>query len=189
MRKILQERGLWPSDRRRFLAQCNSNFKCDAGPTDCCARRTLFCQPDFVQQKSALSELVKRRGHLCDFYPKYHCELNFIEQYWGAAKLRYRNTPSTRSIAEMCINVKLCLDAVPLESICQSAHSPFLLTTSDFFCSYANRSARFIDSYHQGLSGSEAAWANRRYHGHRTLPPKWARKVWEDFTSQFVVLA
>jgi len=35
----------------------------------------------------------------------------------------------------------------------------------------SNRSARFIDAYSQGLSGPEAAWANRKYHGHRTLPP------------------
>ena len=41
-------------------------------------------------------------------------------------------------------------------------------------CRFANRSARFIDAYTQGLSGAEAAWANRRYHGHRTLPPEMA---------------
>ena len=38
----------------------------------------LFNQPDFVPQKSELQELIEKRGHLCDFYPKYHCELNFI---------------------------------------------------------------------------------------------------------------
>jgi hypothetical protein len=36
---------------------------------------------------------------------------------------------------------------------------------------YANRSARFISGYDQGLSGAEMAWVNKRYHGHRTLPP------------------
>ncbi|KAF8512488.1 hypothetical protein JB92DRAFT_2812558 [Gautieria morchelliformis] len=35
---------------------------------------------------------------------------------------------------------------------------------------YANRSARFIDVYRKGLNGSQAVWANRRYHGHRILP-------------------
>jgi hypothetical protein len=44
-------------------------------------------QPDFVSQKSQLEEFVVSQGHIWDFYPKYHCELNFIEQYWGAAKL------------------------------------------------------------------------------------------------------
>jgi hypothetical protein len=40
------------------------------------------------------------------------------------------------------------------------------------FLSYANRAARFISAYRAGLSGSQAAWANRKYHSHRTLPPE-----------------
>ena len=43
--------------------------------------------------------------------------------------------------------------------------------------SYANRAARFISAYDQSLSGPEAAWANRKYHGHRTLPPDMATKL------------
>ncbi|KAF8059297.1 hypothetical protein FPV67DRAFT_1426695, partial [Lyophyllum atratum] len=42
---------------------------------------------------------------------------------------------------------------------------------------YANRSAQFISAYDLGLSGAEAAWANRRYHGHRTLPPLMVAEV------------
>ena len=57
--------------------------------TSCCCRRILFTQPDFVNQKSELEEYIVLHGHICDFYPKFHCELNFIEQYWGAAKYRY----------------------------------------------------------------------------------------------------
>ena len=40
-----------------------------------------------------------------------------------------------------------------------------------YYSRYANRSARFISAYDIGLSGAEAAWANKKYHGHRTLPP------------------
>jgi transposase len=42
-----------------------------------------------VEQKSQLEELAERRGHLAFFYPKYHCELNHIENYWGWSKRRF----------------------------------------------------------------------------------------------------
>ena len=92
-------------------------FRCKNGLTNCCCRRLLFCQPDFKTQKSRLEEFITSRGHICDFYPKYHCELNFIEQYWGAAKFRYRNTTRTANIIEMEENMIACLDDVPLLQI------------------------------------------------------------------------
>jgi hypothetical protein len=75
MEQIIKERGLWPAEG--LNAQC-PNFHCPPGQTDCCCRRLLFSQPDFVDQKSQLQELIESRGHLCDFYPKYHCELNLL---------------------------------------------------------------------------------------------------------------
>jgi hypothetical protein len=110
MEIIIRERGLWP--QRGLNAQCEG-FKCVAGKTDCCCRRVLFTQPDFINHKSHLEELITSRGHICDFYPKYHCELNFIEQYWGAAKLAYRSTVKTTDMKEMEKNVRECLDDVP----------------------------------------------------------------------------
>jgi hypothetical protein len=115
MENIIRERGLWPADRS-LNAQCEG-FKCESGKTDCCCRRLLFMQPDFVAQKSQLEEYIASRGHICDFYPKYHCELNFIEQYWGAAKFIYRTSPRTSTIDEMEKNVLTCLDAVELVKI------------------------------------------------------------------------
>ena len=110
MEQIIRERGLWPDCG--LNAQCEG-FKCMVGKTDCCCRRLLFTQPDFVNQKSHLEELITSRGHICDFYPKYHCELNFIEQYWGAAKFRYRTSPKTDNNDEMEENARACLDDVP----------------------------------------------------------------------------
>ena len=34
----------------------------------------------------------------------------------------------------------------------------------------ATRSRRFMDAYDRGLNGSQAAWAARKYRGHRVLP-------------------
>jgi hypothetical protein len=118
MEEIIKERGLWPATG--LSAQCEG-FKCEPGKKDCCCRRLLFTQPDFMNQKSHLEELITSRGHICDFYPKYHCELNFIEQYWGAAKLRYRISPKTNDIEEMERNIKACLDDVPDIQIRRSA--------------------------------------------------------------------
>ena len=43
-------------------------------------------QPDFVEQKSSVQEVVEEAGHLCIFLPKFHCELNFIEFFWGPSR-------------------------------------------------------------------------------------------------------
>jgi hypothetical protein len=114
MEQIIRERGLWRESG--LLAQCEG-FKYVQGKTDCCCRRLLFTQPDFVAQKSQLEEFITSHGHICNFYPKYHCELNFIEQYWGAAKFRYRNTSKTNNIVEMEKNMLTCLDDIPLLQI------------------------------------------------------------------------
>ena len=53
---------------------------------DCYGRRILSLQPDFLAQKSALVEIIENAGHVCIFFPKFHCELNFIERDWEAAK-------------------------------------------------------------------------------------------------------
>ncbi|KIJ30912.1 hypothetical protein M422DRAFT_186566, partial [Sphaerobolus stellatus SS14] len=166
MEQIIRERGLWPE--KGLNAQCEG-FKCELGRTDCCCRRLLFTQPDFVYQKSELEELITSRNHICDFYPKFHCELNFIEQYWGAAKLHYRASPPTKNMEEMQTNVIAALDSVPLIQIQR----------------YANRSAKFMDAYIKGLTGTQAAWAARKYGGHRVLPENIFKELEEAQTKAF----
>ena len=46
--------------------------------SNCCCHRLLFSQPDFVNQKSQLEELITLCGHICDFYPKYHCDWTIL---------------------------------------------------------------------------------------------------------------
>ena len=171
MKQVIQERGLWPAEG--LIAQCH-NFHCPPGQTDCCCQRLLFSQPDFVHHKSQLEELIESCSHLCDFYPKYHCELKFIEQYWDAAKLRFRSMGCAATIADMEKVVKACLDDILILQIRRyvvlhsfSRHSP-----SSYFSRYANQLAHFISTYGQGLSSVQAIWANQRYHRHCTLPPE-----------------
>lgn len=88
--KLLQERGL--IEEAKLNGSCK-NFKCPTGATCCCQKRMLYNQPDFANQLSAIEIVCKARGFEAVFLPKFHCELNFIEQCWRRAKRVYRRHP------------------------------------------------------------------------------------------------
>ena len=98
MKRILEEKGLvrdglkmecrkqWTDEK----GQKHARRGCLVGVEDCCGRRLMELQPDFREQKGMVEEEVTRRGHLVIFYPKFHCELNWIEYFWGDGKRRTR---------------------------------------------------------------------------------------------------
>ncbi|CAG8804949.1 25475_t:CDS:2, partial [Gigaspora margarita] len=43
-------------------------------------------EPDFLEQKTSIAETVEAARHIFKLYPKFHCECNFIECFWGIAK-------------------------------------------------------------------------------------------------------
>ncbi|KAJ7673011.1 hypothetical protein DFH06DRAFT_979134 [Mycena polygramma] len=150
MVQILTERGI---DTDGKLAQCRG-FKCDPPALDCCCRRIIYNQPDFEQVESILETDFKDAGFGILFIPKFHCELNFIEQCWGYAKRLYRLNPDSSLEIALERNALAALDAVPLVSMRR----------------FVNRSQRFMDAYRVGLTGTQAAWAARKYRGHRMVP-------------------
>jgi hypothetical protein len=100
MAVILQEHGLIVQSNLK--AQCNSKFQCpDQGKSNCCCRRVLYNQPDFVQVESLLETFCRGCGVDIIFLPKFHCELNFIEQCWGFAKQIYRHYPASSKEADL----------------------------------------------------------------------------------------
>ena len=98
MKRVLEERGLYRDGLRMECkkqwtdeqGQRHTRRGCVDGDEDCCGRRIMELQPDFQEQKGLLEEEVTRRGHLVMFYPKFHCELNWIEYFWGDGKRRTR---------------------------------------------------------------------------------------------------
>ena len=122
METLIHEQDLWSENG--LSAQC-PGFKCEGGAQYCCFHHVLFTQPDFYAQKSELEEYITSRGHICDFYPKFPCELNFIEQYWGAVKWQYCSSPKTTDIGEMEKNLIACLGDILLLQIQRFVVIPF----------------------------------------------------------------
>lgn len=164
LRLVLTERGLWPNDHPNFRAQCSIPTKtgkglkpnpiCLQGGT-CCARALLAAQPDFQAQKSQLQEAIERAGHLVVFYPAFHCEINFIEYYWGAAK-QY-----TRKHCEYDFESLQRLVPEALASI-----SPQLIWK------YHARTERIMDAYHRNIVYASPEYENlvhTKYKSHRRV--------------------
>ena len=151
MAVILEERGF--GEMSKMWAECKK-FKCAEGATDCCCRRILYNQPDFANVDLLLESICADRGFQVLFLPKFHCELNFIEQCWGRAKSVYRTYPESSRVDQLEENTLTALESVPLSMMRK----------------FSNRSLQFMDAYDHGLNGRQAAWATRKYRGHRVLP-------------------
>ena len=146
---ILKERELWPEGR--FLLQCKGG--CTS--TSCCARTLLASQPDFKEQTNVIEETIRKAGHTTTFYPKFHCETNFIERYWGACK-RLARQRCDYTFSGLRVQVPLILKEI----------------SSDSIRTFHRKAWRYIDAYHKGLDGLLAEWAVKKYKSHRRLPPK-----------------
>ncbi len=129
---------------RRGLNRICSECKKHSPTTDnCCAVRLLSLQPDFLAQRPLVREVIEDSGHKVIFYPKFHCELNFIEMFWGAAKCYTRNN-CDYSFKGLEKTVPEALNSISLETI---------------RC-YARRAWRFMDAYRKKLTGIEALQSN-----------------------------
>ena len=69
-------------------------------------------QPDFQNEKSRLEIEIVQRGHECLFYPKFHCELNYIEYFWAAVK-RYKRENCNYSFSELIIYLFMNVSSLP----------------------------------------------------------------------------
>ena len=125
--------------------------------TSCCALRTLEFQPDFKDQKSLVQEVIEAAGHLCIILPKFHCELNFIEYFWGAVK---------RWLREHCDYTFQTLQN----------NMPVALASVDkiLIRKWQNRMMRWLDANRDGLNAKDAqfrvqTFSSKKYASHRRI--------------------
>jgi hypothetical protein len=94
-----------------------------------------------------------RTGHLSIFYPKFHCELNYIENFWAVVKRRTQDNYDY-IFPGLCNVVPRALADVSVVEIHR----------------YAQRAFRYMDAYRTGLTGKSAEVAVKKYRSHRRIP-------------------
>ena len=140
--KVLQERNLW-----------NPNLNAD----EC--RKLLASQPDFREQKEWLEETITEGGCIIDFCPKYHCEFNYIEMVWGAAKAWSRANCTFNVVEHMHI-VQEAFGSASISKIRK----------------FARKAYRYMDAYRitdsggSSLTCQQIEYAVKKYRGHRKIP-------------------
>jgi hypothetical protein len=127
MTQVLEERGLL---RPRLLMQCPAPKKCEHSATACCAKHILELQSDFLEQCSLVQEVIEATGHLC-ILPKFHCELNFIQFFWGAVK-KYLRDNCDYTFVTLKKNLPNALASVQLSTIRKWEHH--MVQWMDVYC-------------------------------------------------------
>ncbi|KAG2213282.1 hypothetical protein INT45_008736 [Circinella minor] len=130
----------------------------------CCPSHMLAAQPDFVAQKNALHEAVNKAGHLFALYPKYYCETNWIERYWGSAK----------HIARKECNYTYKALSDNLDGFLDQVLSPPPSSPPLEICRYYNRYWHYIHAYNDIYSVTEVfklveKFTSQRYRSHRRI--------------------
>ena len=109
----------------------------------CCLTCVLSTEPDSAGQKEWLTEVVEKKNCRIIFYPKYHCELNFIEMVWGWLKSHHRRS-CTYTFKHLEENLPLSLENIlPLSFVRRASQHCF----------------RFMQGYRHFLSGSILEYA------------------------------
>ena len=161
MKQILTKRGLY---RAKLKMQCKKP-DCDADATHCCAKCILDLQPDFQEQKSLVHETIEAAGHLCIMLPKYHCELNFIEFFWGAMK-KYLREHCDYTYSGLQKNIPDAMASIDVLTIWKWEH----------------RMIRWMDAYREGKGTKEAQIQVKKFGSHKQSSH---RRVYESVAKVF----
>jgi hypothetical protein len=128
-------------------------------------KRILELQPDFQQQKSLVQEVIEEARHLCIFLPKFHCELNFIEFFWGLVK-KYLRDNCDYTFDTLKENMPKALAPVKLHTIQK----------------WKQQMQRWMEAYRVGLANNKAQrkvkeFSSTKYTSHRHVTEGAARAM------------
>ena len=117
-------------------------------------RRKAVSLADFPAQEEWPTQVVHDAGFEIILYPKYHCELNYIEMIWGWVERYHRRT--------FTYNYKDLKDRLP-KTFDDLLPLPFVRKVFQHFL-------RFMSGYRQNLEGPLLDYAMTKYTSHRTVP-------------------
>ena len=198
---ILRERALYPAAGLRGLCQTANAHTDD---NRCCCTRLLSSQADFSSECSMLQHLVEERQarstttglqyttarHLCLFLPKFHCELNWIERFWGASKAYCRKhclytLPGLRETVPLSLSQDIW--EIPASMIDEHGQVPDDMPVAPLLLQrrWARISRRYMDEYRKGADGSDAIRAVKAQRRHRDPNDDRSRAVEAAMASMF----
>ena len=105
-----------------------------------------------------MQEVIEAAGHLCILLLKFHCELNFIEFFWGAVK-KYLCDNCDYTFDTLKENMPKVLASIQLQTIWQWEHWMF----------------RWMDAYRVGMGTTDAQkqvkkFSSTKYKSHQHVP-------------------
>ena len=127
-------------------------FGCDLALNGECCATALQSQPDFKEQKGWLQELLEQAGHSVVFYPKFHCELNFMERFGCSAKY-YTRENCGYSLNDLHETIPKAFESIPTATINR----------------FYQHCTRIIDAYDDGLQYGTKEFASYVYKNHRQV--------------------
>ena len=130
---------------------------------DCCARRLLSLQPDFLAQKCEIEEKITGLSdtptrHRVMYYPKFHCELNHIQCFWCNGKC-YTQRNCKYTIERLWSDVSTALSQIRLSAILN--HYKSCLRKMDLYCNkvkYGTSEWKKLTSHKKTWSWNNDQW-------------------------------
>lgn len=178
IKNVLSERGEWKEGMNLICNACTDKKTeeqriemeeagCFGGRTRkyCCARYVMKNQPDFLAQREWLREVVEDAECKIMYYPKYHCELNYIEMVWAYIK-QYARRHCTYSFEDLKELVPIILESkIDIKYVRRVKQKCF----------------RYMSGYREGIHGPLLDYAVKKYSSHRRIPSEAVKIVETEF--------